>query len=365
MLTKEIAGEIIKQTMTRLNRNINIMDHDGTIIASGDPDRINQLHEGALDVLRTGKPITVTKKNKQHWKGALPGINLPIQFQGQMIGVIGITGNPEEIEEFGALVKMITEMMINQSFLTAQEEWRHRLKELIFDEWVQEEPNLETVKQRLNLLGMKVGTPCQVGLLEIDNSDRPLMNRELIRKLEEIFNEKRVMIGSLNVNRLFLLALGITEGVFKRKLNQAMDLLQRMNIAFRIGLGSSVKNPALIRYSLEESEISLLLGNGEQKLIAYAEIETKALIERVDARIKQQYLERILQQMPDKMVETLECFFANNLNISETAKAMYIHRNSLIYRIKKIKEDTGYNPQLFQDAVSLQLAVWIYTMRKK
>ncbi|MEZ2735525.1 helix-turn-helix domain-containing protein [Aneurinibacillus aneurinilyticus] len=52
----------------------------------------------------------------------------------------------------------------------------------------------------------------------------------------------------------------------------------------------------------------------------------------------------------------MECY----LHIRQAAEKLYIHRNTLIYRLKKIKQDTGYDPQISQDAVSLRLAVWIY-----
>lgn len=48
MLTREIAQTIVLETSLRLNRNINIMDEKGIIIASGDPSRIDNIHEGAL-----------------------------------------------------------------------------------------------------------------------------------------------------------------------------------------------------------------------------------------------------------------------------------------------------------------------------
>lgn len=80
MLTREIAAEIVKQTMVRLDRNINIMDDRGKIIASGNSDRINTIHEGATEVLRTGRAVTISDKDIQ-WKNSYPGVNLPIHFQ--------------------------------------------------------------------------------------------------------------------------------------------------------------------------------------------------------------------------------------------------------------------------------------------
>lgn len=362
MLTKAIASEIVEQTMNRLRRNVNIMNQYGIIIASGDSSRIGDLHAGASEVLRTGEPLIVTAENMNQWQGSFPGLNLPIQFQNQIIGVIGITGHPYEIMEFGELVKMITEMMIQQAFVASQMEWKQRLKELVFDDLVHGEPGSETVKQRLSLLGIKLEAPYQVTLIEISNDERSFKDRDMIQKLENILPASNSLIGFLNVNHVFMLT---SADVVGKKINDVIALLELWKIPFRIGVGSSVDDVAHICESLEESKCSLRFGSREQRIITYTEVETRAFIEQVDERMKRLFAERILKQSSIKLIDTLEHFFAANLNIGECAKNMYIHRNSLIYRLKKIKEETGYDPQLFQDAVSLQIAVWVHNLNHR
>lgn len=197
MLTQEIASEIVKQTTIRLNRNINIMNEKGTIIASGNPNRINQVHFGAVEVLLTGKALIINEHNLHKWEGALPGINLPIEFQQLIIGVIGITGNPIEIMEFGELVKMITEMMIQQSFMTEQLEWKQRLKELVFEDLLKDSFNQELAQQRLNLIGTKLEPPYQVAVMEIGTNQ--LKRSDFIQTFEDIFDEKHTLIGFLTL----------------------------------------------------------------------------------------------------------------------------------------------------------------------
>jgi sugar diacid utilization regulator len=69
--------------------------------------------------------------------------------------------------------------------------------------------------------------------------------------------------------------------------------------------------------------------------------------------------QRVLLRLTPKLIDTLEAFFACNFHIAETAQALFVHRNTLIYRLGQIKEKTGYDPQRFQDALVLQLAIWI------
>jgi carbohydrate diacid regulator len=357
MLTREIAEAIVKETMTRLNRNINIMDKSGIIIASGDPSRIKQVHEGALEVIRKGRPLIITNENKNQWIGSLSGINLPIEFQNKIVGVIGITGEPKEVEEFGDLVKMLTELMIKQSYLASQSEWQQRTKEMIIEELINSDPKFEIIDQRLNLLHLQLHPPFSVSIIEI--KERTIQNQVLVKKIEDMISEGQYLVGFLNVNRLFILISGLSENKTKKKLLFVNETLQRMGIQFKIGYAAQVHEQKNISIAYQESDLALLIGDDEQQLIPYSDIETKALVFQLDEALKQRYLKRIFPKASVKVIQTLQTFFECNLNIAETAKALFIHRNTLIYRLKKIKEESGYDPQIFKDAVPLQLAIWM------
>ncbi|MBA3062134.1 MAG: PucR family transcriptional regulator, partial [Atribacteria sp.] len=57
------------------------------------------------------------------------------------------------------------------------------------------------------------------------------------------------------------------------------------------------------------------------------------------------------------LLETLQGFFDNNLSITQTAKALFVHRNTLLYRLGRVKKITGLDPKKFDDAVQLRLAL--------
>ncbi|MDD3641059.1 MAG: helix-turn-helix domain-containing protein, partial [Atribacterota bacterium] len=63
-----------------------------------------------------------------------------------------------------------------------------------------------------------------------------------------------------------------------------------------------------------------------------------------------------LRKIKPVLWETLQAFFENNLSITKTAKNIYIHRNTLIYRLGKIHKLTGLNPQKFDQALLLYIA---------
>lgn len=84
----------------------------------------------------------------------------------------------------------------------------------------------------------------------------------------------------------------------------------------------------------------------------------------MDSSFKDKVKSTILKKIEDddEMIRTLEMFLQYNLNVSETAKKMYMHRNSLQYRIDKFIAETGVNVQNFEDAVAVKMAILIKSM---
>ena len=66
-----------------------------------------------------------------------------------------------------------------------------------------------------------------------------------------------------------------------------------------------------------------------------------------------------------EMLSTLESFFDLECNVSETAKILYIHRNTLLYRLDKFKQETGLDVRSFNDAVLIRIAVLLYKFTKR
>lgn len=106
-LTESVAQRIVDRAMTIINRNVNVMDRTGIIIGSGDSQRLHHVHEGALRVLEYGQAYEIGNCHVKTLKGVQPGINLPIRFRGEIVGVVGVTGAPKEVAQFADLVVML------------------------------------------------------------------------------------------------------------------------------------------------------------------------------------------------------------------------------------------------------------------
>ena len=354
MITKQLAEEIVEQTMIRLNRNLNVMDTNGMILASGETARIERIHEGAAYVAKSKDTLWITEENLTDWHGSKPGVNMPVFFKEKLVGIIGITGNPSDLKEIATLVQLTTEMMVHQSLITSRVEWIRKLKELIFEELTGSEPLSPLVKERLSLLHFKETGPFITLLIE--SHDLLPSPQRTIELLEGHFEKYSVLIGHSQLNELFILSWGMDEASLNNKLPGLFQLLQK-NSAVRIGVGSSVKTISEIRHSYLTAKNALQYGPESKQLIFFEDVELLALLKINPQSEIDQFTNRILIGLSDQLLHTLTVYFACNTNSTTSAKTLDIHRHTLSHRLNKVKETTGFDPSIFKDAVSLNIAL--------
>ncbi|MCI8278546.1 MAG: PucR family transcriptional regulator, partial [Staphylococcus xylosus] len=108
----------------------------------------------------------------------------------------------------------------------------------------------------------------------------------------------------------------------------------------------------------EECDLVFMLNDQTQTLMSFEDVEEKTLLYQIESEIRERYKQRILSNLDSQSIETLESFFKNDLNIAKTAKYLFIHRNTLLYRLEKCETRTGLNPKKYSDAIKLQIALW-------
>ncbi|QGQ94855.1 hypothetical protein EHS13_08190 [Paenibacillus psychroresistens] len=361
MLSREIAENIVRETMKRLRQNINIMNTEGEIIASGDPARVGKRHEGSLEVIRTGMPLIIDADNQAEWLGSQHGINYPIVFLQQIVGSIGITGNPEDVAEFGELVKMTTELMLNQMELSSRQEWRNRTMETVIEEIVKPKYSKAKLDELLQLLQINLSPPFHIWILQTEKSMEH--HSQLVRKFEEIIGSRHLLSAVENPYKVVFMIFGHSEQQIINKCQLLQSKLWHNDFPFRVGCSLETQTMEGIASSFHEAELALKLGAKHEIMSSYAGLEPISIVHLSDSEIKNRFAERIMALLSQTALETLRVFFDSNMNIQKAADELFIHKNTLQYRLKRIKESTGYDPQTFQDAASLQIAIWIIQMQ--
>lgn len=95
-LSPKLASRITSEVRQVMKEDIILMGINGFIISSTEKSRVGSFHEGAEIVINTKKKLYIDKEKAMTLKGVKAGINMPIMFNHQVIGVVGITGNPKK-----------------------------------------------------------------------------------------------------------------------------------------------------------------------------------------------------------------------------------------------------------------------------
>ncbi|WP_442593727.1 sugar diacid recognition domain-containing protein [Neobacillus sp. D3-1R] len=365
-LTKELAQEIVERTMKILNQNINVMDENGIIIGSGDKVRLNQLHDGALYVLKQNESIEIEEDDAKKMKGAKPGINLPIRFHNQTVGVIGITGDPSKIRNYAQLVKMAAELVLEQSFLLERMQWKQRLQGEIVNQLIHEdEINEMLVKERANILGMDLDLPRMVILLESRENNPTIDYPKLMRSLQYELDKSDLIALTYNNNIVILKSMLARENDITPFLKRIYKhITEHSNNLIEIASGSYVTSIKDIRFSFINAQKTLIVGkkiNQKQGIYQFDEFYLEVVLSQLDQVKQFSFYEELLKN--DKNGElraTLHTFIKENGELNKVAESLFIHRNTLRYRLDKITEQTGKDPRKMKDIIELYVAKLLY-----
>jgi carbohydrate diacid regulator len=128
-LDGDLAQRIVERSMGVVDRNVNVMDAGGVILGSGEPERLGSVHEGALLAVTQGREVAIDAASAGGLHGVKPGVNLPLRWRDEVIGAVGITGDPEEVGVLGGLIRVTAELMVEQAQVLEAASWQRRERE--------------------------------------------------------------------------------------------------------------------------------------------------------------------------------------------------------------------------------------------
>ena len=139
-----------------------------------------------------------------------------------------------------------------------------------------------------------------------------------------------------------------------------------------IAYGTIVNDIKEVSKSYKEAKLALDVGKiffDEKDIIAYSTLGIGRLIYQLPIPLCKMFIREIFEgKSPDDFDEetllTINKFFENSLNVSETARQLYIHRNTLVYRLDKVHKATGLDLRVFEDAITFEIALMVVKYMK-
>ncbi len=348
-----LAQQIVDTLKTVCDHDINFIDPEGVIRASTDPDRVGGYHVGGHEAARTGSIVTVQKDDP--FRNLRWGINMPIRFHGRTEAVIGITGPPEEVRRYADLAQRLTLLLLREHEVDSRAydlraQTGHLVRALTEHEQVDPEFLLDILRKngmtddgglwRTVLFRVKtvVGRP----LMDLETAIQGCMDRLGSSLYAFLYpGEFRLLLPEAHFSQRQALLAGLA-GDFPENLQIAVGAPKR-----------------LLRQDRSADSAKLLLrslGPGRNYAV-YERMGLELLLGSVGPTAGEVWLQSCLGKLDRADRDLLALYFANELSLQETAHKLYLHKNTLQYRLNRIRARSGLDPRRFRDACAMYTAL--------
>ncbi|MCD7818671.1 MAG: helix-turn-helix domain-containing protein [Lachnospiraceae bacterium] len=200
------------------------------------------------------------------------------------------------------------------------------------------------------------------------------MAKEIVKSL--VGNQSKDFVTAIDEKSIILvqeLSETDTYDDVERTARMLRDMLNTEAMSkVKIAYGTIVKEIRQVSRSYKEAKMALDVGKifyEEKPIVAYNMLGIGRLIYQLPIPLCQMFMREVFgEDTPDTFEEetltTINKFFENNLNVSETARQLYIHRNTLVYRLEKLQKSTGLDIRVFDDALTFKIAMMVVSYMK-
>lgn len=232
---------------------------------------------------------------------------------------------------------------------------------------------LVDIYNRARKLRIEINVPRCVYLVSV-KKDKDSIVKDLLKGL--FAPQSGDVITSVDENTLILIKC-FKSGSDPEALDDvAQTIVSSLNteamISARVSYGTVVEELKDVSKSYKEARMALDVGSifyAEKNVVAYTNLGIGRLIYQLPVPLCEMFLGEIfgggiLDDLDEESRGTIKMFFENNLNVSETSRQLFIHRNTLVYRIEKLQKTTGLDLRSFDDAVTFKIALMVESYLK-
>ncbi|MDC7287728.1 helix-turn-helix domain-containing protein [Blautia schinkii] len=380
IIPRKQMQKIVEELEDTIQKNINIMDETGCIIASSDMSRIGTYHSGAQQVI-SQKLDELVICSQDQYAGAKNGINLPIIIEDEIVGVVGITGEKEEVQILGKIIQKMTKILIMDSYQNNQKKITENMKNNFVFTWLFATEDSGETEESMNLRGQLLGIDINldrvVVVLGIVNKkqNEKIREAEVEQKLfDRIIKEIRRYLKQDSQHLVFQIGTKLVIFFHSSKTAEVFNVVKQITESVEkqydcivyCGIGTGGTNRIEIRRSYREADTAcnLAMRLKNRRIKVYSDADIELLLENISKHDREMFVKRVFKDCQEgeiiRWVQLLRCYSENNGSITKTAEDCFIHKNTLQYRLTKLKEMTGYDPRNIKESIPLYIAMLIY-----
>ena len=345
-----ISNQILQTTMAITRVDLCVMDTEGKVLAST-MNNAEEYENAVLDFVNSPADSQV-----------LSGFQFFKVFdEHQLEFVILAKGDSDDVYMVGKIASFQT-----QNLLVAYKERFDKdnfIKNLLLDNLLLVDIYNRSKKLRIDTDVRRIAV-----IIEL-NSDKELNGLEIVRG---IYTGKTKDFITAVDEKSVIVVREVKESENYEALSKSckglLDMLHSEGLTrCRIALGTIVHEIKDVSRSYKEAKMALDVGKifyNERSIVAYSNLGIGRLIYQLPVPLCKMFIKEIFDgkspdDLDDETLITINKFFENSLNVSETSRQMYIHRNTLVYRLDKLQKSTGLDLRVFEDAITFKIALMV------
>ncbi len=380
ILNKELCDKLVQSASLTINCNVLITDEQGYVISSNDLEREGTLHEASLEVVRSQHKIYHDSSAAMRLVGTMPGMTIPLFLEETVIGTIGITGSPQEISRYGALIQQMAQVFLafySQQQTTAQMDYRklRLIREIItFDKRTHQPEGVYNIAYEM---GIDLNLPRAVILVKntAEGGENPggeepnLISNRLREKLAGWFPGEQDIICPMNDTEFAVLAC-LPEGKSEERVEKLLETCQSLakeaeeeSLRLQIGIGAPVDSLDGLRRSYEDAAFVVRILQIRRLSAGCLSVDALSL-EKLACYLPEElcqemetglYQKIFSAKKRDEVLETVYHWCQQKFHFTDTAQALHIHKSTLAYRFRRIQEIYGLDLYDFDRVMALYL----------
>ncbi len=341
------------------------------IIASTDATRIGHFHTGAHRII-TEKLSELYIYPEEATATARKGLNLPINHMNEIVGVIGITGDYDEVMGYGQVVKKMTEILLRES--TEQDEKRlyARIRSRFLEDWILSSRPMpqQVLIERASLLDIDTSLPRRIMVSSAQQLDRYIdtaKGQQLIENVEKTIAgiveiESDNIILRNNARQIMIVRAETDEQLERLAHRLAETVKKKYDVCLNIGIDGNA--PDIHKAYVQANKAWRAAQAKQTEVLPYKSITLELFLGDISKQTKTEYLHKVFAgcgyEEISSWISVIEAYFQAEGSINEAAAKLYIHKNTMQYKLKRLEALTGYDIRLPSNAAVFYMAYQFY-----
>ena len=350
-MSNRLFQGVIHQMRDAVDRVIGVMDDGGIVIACSELGKMGELRQGVREELSYASERTTFGGYTYQ----------PIPSGAKWEYVVFVEGEDKQAEKFAAILAISLSTMKN--LYDEKYDRSSFIKNIILDNILPSDIYIKSKELHFGTDETRI-----VFLIKF-LGETEMLPFDMVQNLFPDKNKDYVIsVGERDIVLVKEIRRGSDAKAIEKIARTLVDTLgSEFYVKVAVGIGTATDNIKDLARSYKEAQVALEVGkvfDTEKSIITYENLGIGRLIYQLPTTLCEMFLQEVfkngsLESLDRETLQTIQCFFENNLNVSETSRKLFVHRNTLVYRLEKIRKLTGLDLREFDHAITFKVALMV------